>query len=858
MILIRRVALKNFLSHENTEIILDEGITVIVGENGAGKTSLIQGMIYALYGARVKGSVRGDKKEELIQVEKDRAKVLIELKNGPDNITIEREIAKGRSQVTARKNNSMIGYSANAVDRVLVREIGVDADLLTSTVVMPQGKIEDILEGNVLMEVLKKVAKVSELDKLEDWGLFREIKLEIENRLEQARQANSDANAKELEKATVLKKIAEDRDQAKRITEDLRKWEERERNLKGLREEMSVTRDKYISLIQKRDYLAKSIQQFKDEIRLDPTEEELKRAERRLDELNEAKVKYEQRDQAMRRLTKSRQRAQEKRKELEKYTRDLERKRELTPRANQYQNLKQELESLKRMEVNERYQRIHGKLENLKSEIEKARERLSNKTRELESIRVELGSDNQEVLERKVEEIKDEISRLTSRMELLKKSIEPLKLAEGGKCPVCGSPLSEEHAERIVQEYSQELQGLIKSRNELSRQLEEVSKRRDRARRLTKEMERINSEVDSLKLEVERRTREREELEKSLEDLRRDYLRFKELERQVTDLERDYSEYLRLSKVNEELVEQIKDEIFQLDTEIMEDENLLEQLGQVNFSEEELRKAERTYKELVSRRSNANRAREMLVSAEGQLLEVDGIINSLNFNEQEFQQTSRELEEAGARVRDLSRKLAELEGSLRRMEETRNSLEREIGELRKRASAMRGLDEARTKLDKLREVLDENHLQRYLMERIVERVTRMSSNFLQSFNLPYVTVEIDRESYEPVAYRRDGREIRVKNLSGGERVALSISLRMGLANVQTNRIGFVIMDEPTAQLDEQRKAELLNIIQRGKEAVRQMIVVTHDQQVKDIAKTVIEIKKDELGKSMVKVIESEV
>jgi len=47
---IERVKLVNFLSHENTEIVLEGGLTVFIGRNGAGKSSVIDAVTYALYG----------------------------------------------------------------------------------------------------------------------------------------------------------------------------------------------------------------------------------------------------------------------------------------------------------------------------------------------------------------------------------------------------------------------------------------------------------------------------------------------------------------------------------------------------------------------------------------------------------------------------------------------------------------------------------------------------------------------------------------------------------------------------------------------------------------------------------------
>ena len=45
----KNLVLKNFKSHENTSIDFNPGITVIVGENGAGKSTIFEAISYALF-----------------------------------------------------------------------------------------------------------------------------------------------------------------------------------------------------------------------------------------------------------------------------------------------------------------------------------------------------------------------------------------------------------------------------------------------------------------------------------------------------------------------------------------------------------------------------------------------------------------------------------------------------------------------------------------------------------------------------------------------------------------------------------------------------------------------------------------
>ena len=47
--IIKSIKLQNFRSHSNTELNFDTGISVLIGENGAGKTSILEAISFALF-----------------------------------------------------------------------------------------------------------------------------------------------------------------------------------------------------------------------------------------------------------------------------------------------------------------------------------------------------------------------------------------------------------------------------------------------------------------------------------------------------------------------------------------------------------------------------------------------------------------------------------------------------------------------------------------------------------------------------------------------------------------------------------------------------------------------------------------
>ena len=57
--MLTEIELGNFLSHHKTKLPFDKGVTVFVGQNGAGKSSVIDGITFALFGQHTRNSNKG-------------------------------------------------------------------------------------------------------------------------------------------------------------------------------------------------------------------------------------------------------------------------------------------------------------------------------------------------------------------------------------------------------------------------------------------------------------------------------------------------------------------------------------------------------------------------------------------------------------------------------------------------------------------------------------------------------------------------------------------------------------------------------------------------------------------------------
>ncbi len=96
---------------------------------------------------------------------------------------------------------------------------------------------------------------------------------------------------------------------------------------------------------------------------------------------------------------------------------------------------------------------------------------------------------------------------------------------------------------------------------------------------------------------------------------------------------------------------------------------------------------------------------------------------------------------------------------------------------------------------------------------------------------------VDEGSYEIMARQRNGEWIRVEGiLSGGERTAAAITIRIAVSLVLTQNLGWIMLDEPTHNLDSNAVRELSEMMRNHlPELIEQIFVITHDKEMENAA-----------------------
>jgi len=169
--MITSVELRDFLSHSDTKLDFEEGVTVFVGPNGAGKSSMIDAITFALFGKHTRKSNKG-----LIRRGTNQGYSKIRfLINGKDFEAIRKIDTKGNllSQFSEKKDGNWIPIAAGerkqfgeSMTKEIEKRIGLDFEKLKIASFVQQGELNSIIKAKPkeFKELLNSVIGIDKLD----------------------------------------------------------------------------------------------------------------------------------------------------------------------------------------------------------------------------------------------------------------------------------------------------------------------------------------------------------------------------------------------------------------------------------------------------------------------------------------------------------------------------------------------------------------------------------------------------------------------------------------------------------------------------------------------------------------------
>jgi len=773
--MIKRVKLENWRSHKRTELEFGPGTNVLVGAMGSGKSSVMNALCFGLFGTFPELQRRETKLEGIIMDRPSReefSRVEIEFEYKDKDYCVERLVNRGT------KTNTAKFYCG-----------------------------KDFVAGPKVSDVNEAVRSVLELN----YDLFSRAVYSEQNQMDFFIRLNAGERKQKFDELLELDKYELVRKNSVSVQNTLKKLLEQKKQF--LEEQKATLKERDIESVQK------EIAELNGKIRV--KREEKDKAEKKVKELEENVKKTRETRGRYRKLSDRkvalRQTANSLDTEIELIEKEYGKisglnESEIKKKIEEYDALEKELRKQEKeiMEIDAGLRETKAKNDSLKEENQNAKKRLPEKVSSHESLKreSEIIWKKIEAVEKKKKELREELAALRETEQKLggrvkvneakekeeKTSAELLGKKEP-RCPLCKSELSEKSREKLV--------------------------------------EHAKNEIERLKLDSEKARKENQEIVGKL----------KTVEKNVDEQESEINALMALKALlagqknildriaeNEEKVKKGRGK----ERELSEKKAKLVEKGIMKKLEECKKEREASKKKLegILKGKEAEKKKLELNETEKKLVE-------LNFDEEKAIELERELEKLSEKLNSFD---SEIRGIIELVAEKKKR-ETEIKEkkelLEKTMERVNAMEFALSKLAIFVNSLKATQAE--LRESLVETINAAMDTVWPKL-YPYrdfvsAKMEISFGNYDLMVQLHNGKWQKIEGLlSGGERSAVALTLRIAFSLVLARNLGMLILDEPTHNLDSNAVEKLGEMMHEHLSGmVDQVFLITHNKQMEKAA-----------------------
>jgi len=781
--MISRIVLENWRSHKSSELRFEKGTNVIVGVMGAGKSSIMDALCFALFGTFPSLNSKKVSIVEIVMSKPNKmqsAKVRLEFSHSGKEYAVERTVSaesKANQAKLFEGSRLIAGPKPTEVNAEIEKILDLDFELFSRAIYSEQNQIDSFLRL-APSERKKKFDELLDLEKYERvranaqqlLNSFRKGSERDSARLEEMKKRFQEQGIEAIEEKTALKERR------------LLKLRQDSESLKKKLAELDSEFERLSFLKKRHDLLQESI--LKDSGKLEESKSSFESLSRELDgiELSSEKLKL-------------RKKASEERLKMLKGARNA-----ASLLGNDISALKASKHFLEQ-EISAKSSIEPRSLDEVKKEIEKS----AGLALALEKKKAEI--------EEQLSSVKVQKGKLEGALFDQKNFIQELEsLGAGSACPTCRRKLDEEHKSQLIHEAAAKISSLEKefSSNNSNALNIEALKRQSLA----------DSEVlASAKNSLENSIKILNEIGANSEKLKAVELQLSERQNALDARKQEFSET---------------------------EETLLE--GEQRLLEKALQACER--------KSSMD---ALLKKLEGSKKELSGIPYSpeefdrlsLSISEKKSEQKSFEFEASST---------VEVLDSLRQQIEALKALGSQISSLGKEIEGSAFFSE---KLSIFSTTLEsaQAEMRNHLVENVNSAMQDIWPRVYPYRDFQSARILVSGGNYELAVQSRSGEWTRVEGLlSGGERMAAAITIRVAFSLVLAQHLSWLILDEPTHNLDSQAVKVLSEMLKEHLPSlVEQVFVITHDRLLESAASSaVFEMQRDKDSDGATKVVQKSI
>jgi exonuclease SbcC len=786
--LIEYLHLKNFKSHVDTEVKFKPGLNIFLGEVGAGKTSILEAISYALF-SKYAGSVT---QVEMIRRGAEKAEVKLIFSKGSKRYKVERTIYPEKTQkasfwVFDRDSWKLAVEGVKSVSRSIEELLDADSSTFLTAIYASQGEIKEMLETQPgkRRERLDKLLGIDMYEKM--WTNFGEAKSIILNELTIAQEKASGFNLLERQLKELKNRLEKNKAEYETLNDFSKEIEDR-------------IKPKELKI---KDYEDLNQKMFKIENQIEIKNNEITNSSTLIDTLKgkiekalEAEINFKENYSYI---------------QLEK---ELEIKKRRIEIAIQR---KENFEELLKRDISE-YQEAENRLIKIENQLkkikifEKALENLKKKMRCLPEL-----EKKQNKKKEKLDNFKTKATTILNEIENQKKIVD--RIYEIGKCPTCFQIVPENYKKRII----------IDANETVNKLKTEYEFQKNDMERIQKQLKETKKKIEST-LEAEREFTKISVQIRTLESRRAEFEEIKSRIKKIKSNIKVTKERITSIKESSETLTEVIAKLMNVSLNATIAKEAEKQMLAKKDFEAMLQQEQRT-KKTLKLQLNEVQSMKSDITKEYDTEKHKILEDNLRILNEDLHKTREGIERLKININEYSVKI--------------NQAESELKEKKKSWKQTQTLKSENRILDILRKSIREV-IQPVTRKNNVLNVSRSFQDFYQELSNDNIDfASLDEEGNIEII--RNGEPSVVNSLSGGETTCAALALRLSICSSLTKN-QLLLLDEPTIHLDEPYRVKLRDFL--GNHNFEQLIVVTHDSTFDSLPAHIFKVNKNK-GESLI-------
>jgi len=205
------------------------------------------------------------------------------------------------------------------------------------------------------------------------------------------------------------------------------------------------------------------------------------------------------------------------------------------------------------------------------------------------------------------------------------------------------------------------------------------------------------------------------------------------------------------------------------------------------------------------------------------------------FDQQEFLKNIESRDGSMTRLSQINQEYGEISGNIKKAEMELEKLDSTLTELKHVQGYV-------TELEQIQENVynRDGPVGKSLRSWSLEIISQKASEYLEKLNTKIQRISLSEKTRDiDISCYSRNTTLDLESLSGGEQVSIALALRLGMSHLLgASNLNFMILDEPTAHLDSERRKSLVNVLSqltnlKEDDSSMQFIIITHDAEIFD-------------------------